>query len=149
MGIFVLISWRKRKCASVILRRVILHLIVWRFSHKGRVVEKRKPQGLDLFAFSVSGFQREKVSSDLSHMHCRYTGRSGVKGRDFNNIAFSPIWHSVSPESSRRERRWHLTCGARRTNTGVHRSLEIQMGKRRWSSREAWSDQLRGRWLVL
>lgn len=65
----------------------ILHLIVWQFSRKkdkGLSVEK----GLELFAFSVSGFQREKVSSDQSHMHRRYMGRSGVKGRGFNNITF-------------------------------------------------------------
>lgn len=50
--------------------------------------ENKRRQGLELFAFSVSGFQREKVSSDQSHMHCRYMGRSGVKGRGFNNITF-------------------------------------------------------------
>lgn len=48
----------------------------------------KKRRGLELFAFSVSVFQREKVSSDPSHTHYRYMGRSGIKGRGFNNITF-------------------------------------------------------------
>ena len=50
-------------------------------------LKKTKRQGLQLFAFSVSVFQREKVSSDPSHMHYRYMGRSGVKGWGSNNIS--------------------------------------------------------------
>lgn len=55
---------------------------------QGTCGRKKTLQGLELFAFSVSVFQREKVSSDLSHMHYRYMGRSGVKGQGFNNITF-------------------------------------------------------------
>ncbi len=77
------------KCVSLILRWEILHLIVWSFSHNKRGdFQLKKHQGLELFAFLVSDFKREKVSSDLSHMHCRYMGRSRVKGWGFNNITF-------------------------------------------------------------
>lgn len=53
-----------------------------------------------MFAFSVSLFQREKEGSDLSHMHRRYVGRSGVKGQGFNNIVFLGFGFLVSLESS-------------------------------------------------
>lgn len=87
------LNTKTKKCfkhVSITLRRAILCLIVSDGSptkkNKGLSVKKQK--GLEMFAFSVSVFQREKVSPDLSHMHYRYTGRSGVKGRGFNNITF-------------------------------------------------------------
>lgn len=66
----------------------MLHLIVCRFSDKDHLVGEVDLEVCSLFAFSVSAFQREKIGSDPSHSRYRYTGRSGVRGRGFNNIAF-------------------------------------------------------------
>lgn len=66
----------------------MLHLIVCRFSDKGRLVGEADLEAHSLFAFSVSAFQREKIGSDPSHSCYRYTGRSEVRGRGFNNSAF-------------------------------------------------------------
>lgn len=66
----------------------MLHLVVLRFSNKRCVVGEADLEVCSLFAFSVSAFQREKLGSDPSHSCYRYTGRSGVRGRGFNNIAF-------------------------------------------------------------
>lgn len=137
MCIFALIFSKKYAC--IILRRAIFHHAVGRFSHRtcaGRKkTTKKKLEGLELFAFSVSLFQREKGGSDLSHMHRRYVGRSGVRGQGSNNITFLRLGFLVSLESS--EMGDAITCGAHQANTGVHTSLEIGVGNGRWNSRRS------------
>lgn len=129
---------------GVILRRVILYLIVGRFPHnKTSAFQLEKRQGLELFAFSGSVW--EKVSSALSHMHCRYMGRSEVKGQGFNNITFLRFCRSARPESS--ESRDGIA--AQQANAGVHMSSQIHSVNGRGSSRNAWSDWSgRRRWFL-
>lgn len=66
----------------------MLRLVLRRFARRGRWVGEADLGVCGLFAFSFSAFQREKVGSDPSHTPYRHTGRSGVRGRGFNNMAF-------------------------------------------------------------
>lgn len=63
-----------------VMLRAIFQLSAARFSHGTCVVGAGVGSGgLELFAFSVSLFQREKEGSDLSHMHHRYMEGQGPR----------------------------------------------------------------------
>lgn len=84
---------------------LILQLVFWLVlapNNKGHSVENL--QALELFAFQ-SQFQRAKVRSDQSHMHYRYTGRSGFKGRGFNNNTFLRL--AILLAEGTRDGVWH------------------------------------------
>ncbi len=90
---------------------------------------------LGLFAFSVSVFQREKVSSDPSHMHYRYMGRSGIKGRGFNNITFLRFAVPSAERAQRAEMASEMW-----SSPGKHRCPYefIDAVNGRWNSRKVW-----------
>lgn len=63
-----------------VMLRTIFQLTAGRFSHRTCGVGAGVgDEGLELFAFSVSLFQREKEGSDLSHMRHRYMEGQGSR----------------------------------------------------------------------
>lgn len=118
----------------------MLHLTVCRFSDKGRLVGEADLEVCRLFAFSISAFQREKIGSEPSHSHYRYTGGVRGRGSGFQQHRFSRVWCSVSPGNSGR-----LDCGrhvAFRRQTQV-RILQTQSKTCRRESPNSWCDPIR------
>lgn len=99
--------------------RTVFQLNAGRFSHGTRGVEARLGVGvsLELFAFSVSLFQRQKEGSDLSHMRRRY-----MEGQ-MSRVGVSTTSHFLDLEFLAlldvRDTRCRQRRGALLVNTGV------------------------------